>query len=122
MADQNLYCIQKYIAKQQFSTKRIDELKYAADATKTNRTLICLLTVIFVVLISEIVNTLLEPSIDETINSLGFSQWLSLRCLLLVVVIPVNILFLFPIYRVVLPLVQYNYWESQTSSTINVKK
>jgi len=66
--------------------------------------------VLIVIVLSEIlINVLMMPAFDATISTLGYNAWFTIRVLLLIPSVLLNIAIIFPIFKVIGPIVKYNY-------------
>lgn len=66
--------------------------------------------VLVTILLTEaVVNVLMMPSFDAELSSLKYSQWLSIRAILFAPMVVINILIIYPIFKIVVPLIKYDY-------------
>lgn len=69
-----------------------------------------------VLLCEVIVNVLMMPSFDAELSSLTYIQWISIRVLLLIPMIFINMIVIYPIFKIVIPLVTYDYTKDLVES------
>ncbi|MCV3728440.1 hypothetical protein OF376_01495 [Ureaplasma miroungigenitalium] len=62
-----------------------------------------------VILTETIVNVMMLPSFDAELSSLKYSQWLSIRSILLIPMVVFNLFLIYPIFKIVVPLIKYDY-------------
>ncbi|WP_031488926.1 membrane protein [Ureaplasma canigenitalium] len=66
--------------------------------------------VLVTILLTEaIVNVIMLPSFDVELTSLNYTQWLSIRALMFAPMIVVNLMIIYPIFKIVVPLIRYDY-------------
>ncbi len=76
--------------------------------------------VLTTVLITEVaINVFMMPSFDASLTGLQYSQWVSLRIAALIPMVVLNMLVIYPVFKIVVPLVTYNY-EDELVEDLNV--
>ncbi len=76
--------------------------------------------VLTTVMITEIaINVFMMPSFDASLTGLQYSQWVSLRIAALIPMVILNMLVIYPVFKIVVPLVTYNY-EDDLIEDLNV--
>ncbi len=73
--------------------------------------------VLITVIISEaVINVLMMPSFDAEISSLNYDAWISIRTILFIPMVVLNIAIIYPIFKIVVPLIKYNYQDDLVES------
>lgn len=67
-----------------------------------------------VVVCDALVNVLMMPSFDAQLSSLGYVEWIAIRSVIFIPEILLNLLIIFPIFKIVVPLVNYDYRKDLT--------
>lgn len=62
-----------------------------------------------VVICDALINVLMMPSFDAQLSSLGYVQWVAIRAVIFIPEILLNLLIIFPIFKIVVPLINYDY-------------
>jgi hypothetical protein len=76
--------------------------------------------VLITILVCELlINVFLLPVFDVSLSGIPYSTWLAIRVCLTAVTIPVNILIIYPVYRIVAPSMRYNY-KADTTEGLSV--
>ncbi|MBU3830546.1 MAG: hypothetical protein H9897_00070 [Candidatus Ureaplasma intestinipullorum] len=58
-----------------------------------------------------LINVLMMPKFDAELSSLLYEQWIAIRGVLFIPEVVLNMLIIFPIFKIVTPLINYNYHE-----------
>lgn len=58
-----------------------------------------------------VINVLMMPSFDAQLSSLTYSAWISIRTILFIPMVALNIAIIYPIFKIVTPLIRYNYQD-----------
>lgn len=66
-------------------------------------------TLVAVLLCEVIVNVLMMPSFDAQLTTLSYNEWVTIRSLLFILMVIINMLIIYPIFKVVVPLISYDY-------------
>lgn len=66
-------------------------------------------TIVAIILCEAVVNVLMMPSFDAELSSLTYLQWLTIRSLLFLIMIFINFAIIYPIFKIVVPLINYDY-------------
>ncbi len=56
-----------------------------------------------------VVNILMLPSFDAELSTIPYQQWVVIRSLLLIPMTVLNVVIIFPIFKIVVPLINYDY-------------
>lgn len=62
-----------------------------------------------IILSGAIVDVLMMPSFDAQISSLNYEQWISIRVVLFIPMVVLNLIVIYPIFKIVVPLIHYDY-------------
>lgn len=66
--------------------------------------------ILITILLTEIiVNVLMMPTFDASLSTLSYETWFLIRLLLLVPMIILNLCIIYPIFKIVVPMMRYNY-------------
>ncbi len=74
-------------------------------------------TLVAVLLCEVVVNILMMPSFDTQLTTLSYVQWVTIRSLLLIPMVIINMVIIYPIFKVVVPLVNYDYSKDLVESS-----
>ena len=56
-----------------------------------------------------LINVLMMPKFDAQLSSLTYEQWIGIRCVLFIPEVILNMLIIFPIFKIITPLINYDY-------------
>lgn len=107
------------IDKQSSLIKRINNLKAKSDAYKNNRAIDFVSVFLCIVACENLIGTVLVPSFDVQFSALPLGYWLSVRLISMIPSILLNFAVLYPIYKIIVPTMKYNYM-SDTSEDLDV--
>ena len=65
------------------------------------------------------------PYFDADLSTLMFEDWFAIRILLFIPMVIFNMIFIYPVYSIVAPLIKYNYRDDfidRTPSNLEIKK
>ncbi|MCF1349235.1 hypothetical protein [Ureaplasma urealyticum] len=79
------------------------------NKAKSNWFIIFAPVLVTILLTEAVVNVLMMPSFDAELSSLKYTQWLSIRAVLFVPMVVLNLLIIYPIFKIVVPLIRYDY-------------
>lgn len=83
---------------------------YKTKKKKDKNSFSVFIPVFITVVVSElIINLVMMPGFDNSLSTLGYDAWLLIRMLILVPMIILNILIIYPVFKIVTPIVRYDY-------------
>lgn len=95
------YAIRKYQLKK--------EKTFGTIYKKSNWYSTFVVALVAIIICDALVNVLMMPSFDSQISSLGYVQWVAIRAVIFIPEILLNILIIYPIFKIVIPLINYDY-------------
>lgn len=70
--------------------------------------------VLVAIILSEaIVDVIMMPSFDAQLSSLNYEQWISIRTILFIPMVVLNVVVIYPIFKIVVPMINYDYSKEQ---------
>ncbi len=117
VADDNLNWVVNKEAKRLASLKNVNCLEKKIDFNKTTLWFNYFAPVFVTVFACEaVVEVFIMPVFDIDVSALPYDYWFAFRLFMLTIMIPINILVIFPIYRIVCPSMKYNYQKDLSES------
>lgn len=92
---------------------------------KTDKFLTFCPAIVCVIANETIINTIMMPYFDADLSTLMFEDWFAIRILLFIPMVIFNMVFIYPVYSIVAPLIKYNYRDDfidRTPSNLEIKK
>lgn len=83
--------------------------KYSKKTQKGNWFVVFTPVLVTILLTEAVVNLLMMPSFDAELSSLKYTQWLSIRAALFPFMVVLNLMIIYPIFKIVVPLIKYEY-------------
>jgi uncharacterized protein (DUF983 family) len=101
------------------ATKKINLLKMKSEKYYSNNSVNFVAVFTCVVICENLIGTILVPTFDVQFSALNLGYWLALRLVTMVPSTLINLAVLYPIYKIVIRAMHYNYTEN-TSEDINI--
>ena len=92
-----------------FGVQKINNRRLGALNKQSNWYSTFVTVLVAVVVCDALVNVLMMPSFDAELSSLGYVQWIAIRAAIFIPEVLLNIFVIFPIFKIVVPLINYDY-------------